>query len=95
MENQELNEQELGRRASLQALLDLGINPYPAELYPVNTNSAEIRKGFDPEKNNYQDVCIAGRIMGRRIMTDSSTMPGWQSPLPRLASKTEGRSSTG
>jgi lysyl-tRNA synthetase class 2 len=74
MENQELNEQELGRRASLQALLDLGINPYPAELYPVNTNSAEIRRGFDPERNNYQDVCIAGRIMGRRIMGAASFM---------------------
>jgi lysyl-tRNA synthetase class 2 len=74
MDNQELNEQELGRRASLQALLDLGINPYPAELYPVNTNSAEIKKGFDPEKNNFQDVCIAGRIMSRRIMGAASFM---------------------
>ncbi|MCI2082634.1 MAG: lysine--tRNA ligase [Bacteroidales bacterium] len=74
MENQELNEQERGRRASLQALLDLGINPYPAELYPVNATSSQIKAEYDPEKGNFSDVCIAGRIVGRRIMGAASFM---------------------
>ena len=70
----ELNEQELGRRESLSKLRELGINPYPAPLYPVNTNTAEIAAGFDPEKGNFADVCIAGRIMSRRIMGAASFM---------------------
>lgn len=74
MDTQELNEQERGRRASMEALVNLGINPYPAELYPVNTDSAEIKAEFDPEKGNFQDVCIAGRILGRRIMGAASFM---------------------
>ena len=70
----ERNEQELGRRESLARLRELGINPYPAPLYPVNTTTAEIAAGFDPEKGNFQDVCIAGRIMSRRIMGAASFM---------------------
>ena len=70
----ELNEQELGRRESLNKLRELGLNPYPAPLYPVNTNTAEIAAGFDPEKGNFADVCIAGRIMSRRIMGAASFM---------------------
>ncbi|MDT3365664.1 MAG: lysine--tRNA ligase, partial [Bacteroidota bacterium] len=70
----ELNEQELGRRESLNKLRELGINPYPAPLYPVNTNTAEIAAGYDPEKGNFADVCIAGRIMSRRIMGAASFM---------------------
>jgi len=70
----ELNEQELGRRESLNKLRELGINPYPAPLYPVNTSTAEIAAGYDPEKGNFEDVCIAGRIMSRRIMGAASFM---------------------
>ena len=70
----ELNEQELGRRESLAKLRELGINPYPAPLYPVNTTTAEIAAGYDPEKGNFADVCIAGRIMSRRIMGAASFM---------------------
>ena len=68
----ELNEQERGRRESLAKLRELGINPYPAPLYPVNTSAEEILKGYSPEKNNFQDVCIAGRT--RRIMGAASFM---------------------
>lgn len=68
----ELNEQELGRRQSLRQLRDLGINPYPAQSYPVNATAKLIADGFDPEKGNFQDVCIAGRIMSRRIMGAAS-----------------------
>jgi len=70
----ELNEQELGRRESLSKLRELGINPYPAPLYPVNTHTADIAAGYDPEKGNFDDVCIAGRIMSRRIMGAASFM---------------------
>ena len=72
MIQQEFSEQEQIRRESLAKLKELGIDPYPAALYPVNTNAAEIAAGFDPEKGNFQDVCIAGRIMSRRIMGAAS-----------------------
>ena len=74
MANYELNEQELGRRESLKKLRELGINPYPAPLYPVNTTTVEIAEGFRPEEGNFADVCIAGRIMSRRIMGAASFM---------------------
>ena len=68
----EYSEQELLRRESLAKLIELGIEPYPAALYPVNTNAAEIKSGFDAEKGNFQEVCIAGRLMSRRIMGAAS-----------------------
>lgn len=64
----ELSEQEIIRRESLNELRNLGIEPYPAALFPVNTNSAEIKNNYKPEENNFQEVVIAGRIMSRRIM---------------------------
>jgi len=69
---QDLNEQELGRRASLDKLRELGIEPYPAAMYPVNASSASIKNEYDPEKGNLKDLCIAGRIMTRRIMGAAS-----------------------
>ena len=68
----EYSEQELLRREALAKLRELGIEPYPAALYPVNTNAAEIKSGFDAEKGNFQEVCIAGRLMSRRIMGAAS-----------------------
>ena len=68
----EYSEQELLRRESLAKLRDLGIEPYPAALYPVNTNAAEIKAGYDAERGNFQEVCIAGRLMSRRIMGAAS-----------------------
>jgi lysyl-tRNA synthetase class 2 len=68
----ELSEQENIRRQALEELKKLGINPYPAELYPVNANTKEIIENYSTEKNNYQDVCIAGRLMTRRIMGSAS-----------------------
>jgi lysyl-tRNA synthetase class 2 len=70
----DLNEQELGRRESLQKLRELGINPYPAPLYPVNASAKSIEAEYDPAVGNLQDVCIAGRIMSRRIMGAASFM---------------------
>ena len=72
MSNIEYSEQELQRRESLKQLRELGIDPYPAPLYPVNASTAEISAGYDPEKGNFADVCIAGRLMSRRIMGAAS-----------------------
>ncbi len=66
--SRELSEQELVRRESLQKLKDLGINPFPADLFEVNVNSVDIKANYDPEKNPLADVQIAGRLMNRRIM---------------------------
>ncbi len=72
MSTQDFNEQELNRRASLQKMRELGIEPYPAAMYPVNASSQSIKDEYDPEKGNLKDVCIAGRIMSRRIMGAAS-----------------------
>lgn len=68
----ELSEQEIQRRKSLEELRKLNVEPYPAEGYETNVTSNEILENFDPEKNNYQSVRIAGRIMNRRIMGNAS-----------------------
>jgi lysyl-tRNA synthetase class 2 len=68
----ELSEQEQQRRKSLEELRNLNIDPYPAEGYEVNTSSLEILENYDEEKNNYQSVSIAGRIMNRRVMGNAS-----------------------
>lgn len=74
MEQLGLSEQEIIRREALQELLKLGINPYPAEEYPVNIHSTEIVDRFEDDKvdEKLQNVCIAGRIMSRRIMGNAS-----------------------
>jgi lysyl-tRNA synthetase class 2 len=72
MMNLDLSEQEIIRRKSLEELRKLGINPYPAAKYEVNTTSKEILSKFDPEKKNLQEVCLAGRIINRRIMGSAS-----------------------
>ena len=64
----ELSEQEQFRRNSLNELKKLGIEPYPAAEYPVNTNSQDIKNNYSAEKNNFQEVYIAGRLMSKRIM---------------------------
>ncbi|MBQ7457699.1 MAG: lysine--tRNA ligase [Bacteroidales bacterium] len=71
---QTLNEQEILRRESLAKLRELGIEPYPAAEYPVNASTQDIKDGYDDEKHNFNDVCIAGRIMSRRIMGAASFM---------------------
>jgi lysyl-tRNA synthetase class 2 len=72
MNIQELSEQEQIRRKSLEDLRNLGINPYPAAEYKTNVFAQDILDNFSPEKNNFQDVCLAGRIMSRRIMGNAS-----------------------
>lgn len=67
----ELSEQELNRRQSLEELRKMGINPYPAAEYPVNAYSEEIRNNFDDNASPCT-VCIAGRLMSRRVMGKAS-----------------------
>lgn len=70
--SEELREQEIIRRQSLQELVKLGIDPYPAETYPVNATAGEIKKEFPDDSTLFQDVSISGRIMSRRIMGAAS-----------------------
>ena len=68
----ELSEQELFRRQSLTELRNLGIDPYPAAEYPTTAFSTEIKAAFNDEEEPKREVCIAGRIMSRRIMGKAS-----------------------
>lgn len=63
-----LSEQEILRRNALTQLRELGIDPYPAEGYEINTNAADILANYENNKDAYQKVSFAGRIMTRRIM---------------------------
>lgn len=72
MSHLELSEQEQFRRQALEEMRALGINPYPAAMFPVNSNSAQIRQEYDDEKKNLQDVVLAGRLMSKRIMGKAS-----------------------
>ena len=67
----ELSEQEICRRNSLEELRNMGINPYPAAAYPVNAYSTEIKEAFD-EQAEPREVCVAGRMMSRRVMGKAS-----------------------
>ncbi|MDE6160819.1 MAG: lysine--tRNA ligase [Muribaculaceae bacterium] len=69
----ELSEQEIIRRNSMQALRDMGIEPYPAAEYPVDAYSDEVRATFCDDAP-LREVCMAGRIMSRRIMGKASFM---------------------
>ena len=64
----ELSEQELQRRESLEKLRDLGVEPYPAALFPVDTCAIEIKESYQEGKQ----VCIAGRMMSQRVMGKAS-----------------------
>ena len=64
----QLSEQEIVRREKLGQLRAMGIDPYPAALYPVDNTSASIRKHFKEGKK----VVIAGRLMSRRIQGKAS-----------------------
>ncbi|MEI6508194.1 MAG: lysine--tRNA ligase [Bacteroidota bacterium] len=64
----EFSEQELIRRQKLTELEKIGINPYPAEEFDVNTSAIHILKNFDSEKPEFKSISIAGRIMSVRDM---------------------------
>ena len=74
MSTQHLSEQEIIRRDKLKELTSLGIDAYPAALYPVNSTSAYIKNNYkeDENKSEFADVCLAGRILSIRDMGKAS-----------------------
>src|SRR3989339_437871 len=72
MSHHELSEQEIIRRNTLKEITETGMNPYPAAEFTVNVTAKEIHENYTTEKDNYQDISIAGRIMSRRIMGSAS-----------------------
>ncbi|MBQ8270661.1 MAG: lysine--tRNA ligase [Bacteroidaceae bacterium] len=69
----ELSEQEIVRREALAELRNMGIEPYPAAEYPTNAFSVDILQEFKDE-DEPREVCIAGRMMSRRVMGKASFM---------------------
>lgn len=67
-----LSEQEIERRKDREELMKLGINPYPAEAFPINVTAADIHRNYENRKNDYKSISIAGRLMSRRIMGSAS-----------------------
>lgn len=68
MSYQELSEQEIQRRETLTKLRDMGIDPYPAALYPVTDYAASLKEKFEEGKQ----VTLAGRMMSQRVMGKAS-----------------------
>jgi lysyl-tRNA synthetase class 2 len=66
------NEQQILRRQSLEQLKEMGIDPFPAELFPINTDSDKIKSDFPSNPTSFENVVIAGRLMSRRIMGKAS-----------------------
>jgi lysyl-tRNA synthetase class 2 len=68
----DLSEQELIRRKTLEELRNLGIDPYPAAMFLVNVTTTEIKEQFREGTTGFENVSIAGRLMGKRIMGSAS-----------------------
>ena len=68
----QLSEQEVIRREKLGEIIKLGINPYPPELFEVNTNAKDILENYDRNKLDYKNISIAGRVMTVRDMGKAS-----------------------
>ncbi|HHB51999.1 MAG TPA: lysine--tRNA ligase [Saprospiraceae bacterium] len=67
-----LSEQELVRRENLEKIKELGINPFPADLFEVNSTAKEIKEKYSEGSEDFKDVSIAGRLMMKRIMGKAS-----------------------
>ncbi len=72
----QLSEQEIVRRENLDKVRNLGIDPYPAAQYPISHSAAQIKENFEEDDEgqalNFQEVCLAGRLMSRRVMGKAS-----------------------
>jgi len=72
----QLSEQEIVRRSNLDSIRELGFEPYPAALYPVTHHATVIKADFvvneEGEPQNFKEVCLAGRFMGKRVMGKAS-----------------------
>ena len=64
----DLSDHEIQRRETREKLMEMGINPYPAELYPVDVLANDLKANFEDGKS----VCLAGRMMSKRIMGKAS-----------------------
>jgi len=67
-----LSDQELERRSELNRLIELGINPYPAEGYEVNVTIQKINDEFEEGKEGFENLSLAGRVTNKRIMGKAS-----------------------
>ena len=67
-----LSDQELQRREELDQLRELGIDPYPADTFPVNMKAQTIHESFAEGAEGFEDVCLAGRVTNKRIMGKAS-----------------------
>ncbi|MEP2773504.1 MAG: lysine--tRNA ligase [Fulvivirga sp.] len=68
----QLSEQEIIRRKAKDQLEELGVNPYPSELFEVNVSTKDIKQNYEKQKIDYKNISIAGRIMSRRVMGSAS-----------------------
>jgi len=68
----QLSEQEIIRRKAKDQLEELGVNPYPSELFEVNVSAKDINQNYEKQKIDYKNISIAGRIMSRRVMGSAS-----------------------
>ncbi len=68
----QISEQEQVRREALGKIRALGIDPYPAEMYPVDSHSTEIKANYVEQEEEGPMVCIAGRLMRKRVMGKAS-----------------------
>ncbi|MEQ8714409.1 MAG: lysine--tRNA ligase [Cyclobacteriaceae bacterium] len=68
----QLSEQEIQRRKEREELMEMGINPYPADLFKINVTASGIHENYERRKTDYKDISIAGRLMSRRIMGSAS-----------------------
>jgi lysyl-tRNA synthetase class 2 len=67
-----LSEKELFRRDNLQAIINLGIDPYPAETFEINVSAKEIKENYKKDSGDYKSVSFAGRLMSKRVMGKAS-----------------------
>jgi len=67
-----LSDQEVRRREEREELMNLGINPYPAEPFEVNVSIKNILQHYEQRKTDYKNVSLAGRLMSRRVMGSAS-----------------------
>lgn len=67
-----LSEQEIQRRNEREALMKMGIDPYPAALFEINVSARDIKENYERRKTDYKDISIAGRLMSKRIMGSAS-----------------------
>lgn len=70
----QLSEQEIVRRASMERMREMGIDPYPAAEFPVTGYTDEIKANFSDDEQEPRQVSVAGRMMSRRVMGKASFM---------------------